>query len=62
MMSAKRIKAGLERSFAPVGCDVGNFTMAYNKVDILKTNKTLAVAGGRLVTISNVPQPGRVDL
>jgi hypothetical protein len=54
--------AGLERSFAPVWDDVGNLTLAYNKVDILKTNKTLAVAGGGLVTISNVPQPGRVDL
>ncbi len=54
--------AGLERSFAPVWDDVGNLTMAYNKVEILKTNKTLELAGGGLVTISNVPLSGRVDL
>lgn len=54
--------ASLERSFAPVWDDAGNLTLAYNKVEILKTNKTLALEGGGSVTITNVPQPGRVDL
>ena len=52
----------LERSFAPVWDDVGNLTVAYNKVDIIYTNKTVTLEGGGTVTITNVPQPGRVDL
>lgn len=52
----------LERSFAPVWDNVGNLTVAYNKVQILYTNKTVTVEGGGTVTITNVPQPGRVDL
>lgn len=52
----------LERSFAPVWDDVGNLTVAYNKVEILHTNKTLTLEGGQTITITNVPQPGRVDL
>jgi len=35
----------LERSFAPVWDDVGNLTLAYNKVEIFKTNKTVTVEG-----------------
>lgn len=52
----------LERSFAPVWDDVGNLTVAYNEVDIQKTNKVVQLEGGGSVTVSNVPQPGRVDL
>ncbi len=52
----------LERSFAPVWDAVGNLTVAYDKVQILYTNKTVTVEGGGSVTITNVPQPGQVDL
>lgn len=52
----------LERSFAPVWDNVGNLTVAYDKVQVLYTNKTVTVAGGGTLTITNVPQPGRVDL
>ena len=52
----------LERSFAPVWDAQGNLTVAYNKVQILHTNMTLTVEGGGSVTVSNVPQSGRVDL
>jgi len=52
----------LERSFAPVWDDVGNLTVAYNKVQIIHTNKTVELEGGGTVTITNVPQPSRVDL
>lgn len=52
----------LERSFAPVWDDVGNLTVAYNKVQIIYTNKTVTLEGGGTITITNVPQPGRVDL
>jgi hypothetical protein len=52
----------LERSFAPVWDDVGNLTVAYDKVQILHTNKTVTLEGGGTVTITNVPQSGRVDL
>jgi len=54
--------AALERSFAPVWDNVGNLTFAYNKVQIIMTNKTVTLEGGGEVTITNVPQPGRVDL
>ena len=54
--------AALERSFAPVWDDVGNLTFAYNKVQMTLTNKTVTLEGGGEVTITNVPQPGRVDL
>jgi len=54
--------APLEKSFAPVWDEVGNLTLAYNKVEILKTNKTVTLEDGTPLTISNVPQPGRVDL
>jgi len=36
----------LERSFAPVWDDVGNLTVAYNKVQILHTNKTVTLERG----------------
>jgi CARDB len=52
----------LERSFAPVWDDVGTLTVAYNKVQIGYTNKTITLDGGGTVTITNVPQSGRVDL
>jgi hypothetical protein len=54
--------APLERSFAPVWDDVGNLTVAYNKVELVRTNKTLTLEGGGEITITNVPQSGRVDL
>lgn len=52
----------LERSFAPVWDDLGNLTVAYNKVQILRTNHTLTLADGSTITITNVPEPGPVDL
>jgi hypothetical protein len=52
----------IERSFAPVWDDVGNLTVAYNKVEVVKVNKTVTVEGGQSVTVNHVPQPGRVDL
>lgn len=52
----------LERSFAPVWDNVGNLTVAYDKVQILCTNKTVTLTNGQTITITNVPQPGRVDL
>ncbi len=54
--------AFLERSFAPVWDNVGNLTVAYNRVDIQPTTKTLTVEGGEVVEIPGVPTPGRVDL
>ena len=54
--------APLERSFAPVWDDVGNLTVAYNRVDIQMTNKRVELEGGEIVDINNVPTPGRVDL
>ncbi|MCU0786496.1 MAG: hypothetical protein MUF81_21115, partial [Verrucomicrobia bacterium] len=42
----------LERSFAPVWDDVGNLTVAYNKVQILHTNETVMLEGGGTVTIT----------
>ncbi len=52
----------LERSFAPVWDNVGNLTVAYNKVLIEKVTKTVVLEGGGTVAIDNVPQPGQVDL
>jgi alpha-tubulin suppressor-like RCC1 family protein len=52
----------LERSFAPVWDDLGNLTVAYNKVEMFRTNLTLTLEDGGTVTVSNVLQPGRVDL
>jgi hypothetical protein len=54
--------APLERSFVPVWDDIGSLTLAYNRVEILKVNKTVTVEGGQSITITNVPQSGRVDL
>ncbi len=52
----------LERSFAPVWDNVGNLTVAYDKVQMVFTNKTVTLEGGGIVTITNVPQASRVDL
>jgi len=52
----------LERSFAPVWDSAGNLTVAYNKVQMFSTNLTVTLEGGGTVTVSNVPQSGRVDL
>jgi hypothetical protein len=52
----------LERSFAPVWDNLGNLTVAYDKVQLFYTNKTVTLEGGSTVTITNVPQSGRVDL
>ncbi|MBM3884152.1 MAG: hypothetical protein FJ387_31345, partial [Verrucomicrobia bacterium] len=54
--------ASLERSFAPVWDAVGNLTVAYNKVQVMLTNRTVTLEGGGTLTVTNVPQPGRVDL
>ena len=52
----------LERGFAPVWDNVGNLTVAYDKVQMYYTNLTLTLDGGGTVTVSNVLQSGRVDL
>ncbi|MCC7377166.1 MAG: hypothetical protein IT581_21065 [Verrucomicrobiales bacterium] len=52
----------LERSFSPVWDAAGNLTVAYCKVEMLRTNHTIAGADGVPVTITNFPTPGRVDL
>lgn len=54
--------ATLERSFAPVWDNVGNLTVAYNAVDMTKTNVEVALEGGGSITVSNVPQSGAVSL
>jgi len=52
----------LERSFAPIWDDVGNLTVAYNKVELFYTNQTVQLDGGGEITLTNVLQRGRVDL
>ena len=54
--------SALERSFSPVWDDAGNLNFAYNKVEIILTNKTVELEEGGFVTVSNVPQEGRVDI
>ncbi len=54
--------APLERSFSPIWDNVGNLTVAYNKVEIDKVTKTVELEVGGTVAIDNVPQPGQVDL
>ena len=53
---------GLERSFAPAWDAGGALVVAYNQVEIVKQNVEVPVEGGGIVTVENVPQPGRVDL
>lgn len=52
----------LERSFSPVWDSSGQLNFAYNKVEIIITNETVELEGGGSVTVSNVPQQGRVDV
>ncbi len=52
----------LERSVFPVWDDVGNLTLAYSKVQLIHTNKTIELEGGGQITLTNVPEWGRVDL
>ena len=52
----------LERSFAPVWDNAGNLTVAYDVVNIFNTNITATLTDGSSVTITNVPQPGQVDI
>lgn len=54
--------AAVERSVAPVWDARGNLTIAYTKVGLTRTNKTLTLSNNSTVTVTNVPQPGRVDL
>lgn len=54
--------SSLERSFAPAWDSLGNLLVAYNKVEMLRTNKAVTLEGGDEITITNVPMPGRVDL
>jgi hypothetical protein len=54
--------ASLERSFATAWDSATNLNIAFNRVAIILTNKTVTLEGGGTVTITNVPQPGRVDL
>lgn len=52
----------LERSFAPVWDNAGNLTVAYDVVNIFTTNITATLTDGSSVTVTNVPQPGQVDI
>lgn len=52
----------LERSFAPVWDNAGNLTVAYDLVNLFTTNLTVSLTDGTMVTVTNVPQPGRVDV
>lgn len=52
----------LERSFAPVWDNAGNLTVAYDVIDVFTTNITATLTNGTVVTITNVPQPGEVDI
>lgn len=52
----------LKRSFAPIWDNVGNLTIAYNAVEVFKTNKLVELEGGGSVVVSNVPQPGAVGI
>ena len=54
--------APLERSFAPVWDDQGNLAVAYEKVTFTNVDQTVELDGGGTITVTNVPQPGRVDL
>jgi len=54
--------SALERSFAPVWDNAGNLTVAYNDVQMSKTNKTVTLESGETVYVENVPAFGRVDL
>jgi hypothetical protein len=54
--------SSLERSFALVWDDVGNLTVAYNRVDIQLTNKMVDIGDNNLIEINDVPTPGQVDL
>lgn len=62
-MDARLTKdSSLERSFSPAWDAVGNLTIAYNKVAMTLTNKTVTLENGNTLVVSNVPQSGRVDL
>lgn len=52
----------LERSFAPVWDNVGNLTVAYNAVEMVKKDVTMEVEGDASITVANVPQPGAVSV
>ena len=52
----------LERSFAPVWDNMGNLTVAYDVVNQFTTNMTVTLTNGTIVTVTNVPQPGQVDI
>jgi hypothetical protein len=54
--------SSLERSFAPIWDSGGNLTVAFDRVQMSKTTKTVRLADGEIVTVDNVPTPGRVDL
>jgi len=54
--------APIEHSFAPVWDSAGQLNFAYNKVEMIMTNETFDLEGGGSVTVSNVPQQGRVDV
>lgn len=52
----------LERSFSAVWDNVGNLTLAYNRVELTTTTKTVTLQDGQTIQIEGVPAPGRVDL
>jgi hypothetical protein len=52
----------LERSFAAVWDNLGNLTVAYNKEEILYADEIVQLEDGGEITLTDVPQMGRVDL
>ena len=52
----------LETSFAPVFDDLGNLTVAFNRVQTVYQDKIVVLPNGSSLSITNVPTPGRVDL
>lgn len=56
------VDSALERSFSPVWDAEGNLTVAYNRVQISKSSRSVATEDGEIVEVDNIPTPGRVDL
>jgi Concanavalin A-like lectin/glucanases superfamily/CARDB len=52
----------LERSLAPVWDSAGNLTVAYDVVNLVTNNISVTLTNGTVVIVTNVPQPGRVDV
>ncbi len=52
----------LERAFAPAWDNVGNLALAYNKIEIVYTNKSVMLSNGVPGVITNIPMANQVDL